>query len=177
MLSLKFKIAMNRAVLPILLLVAATACGPEAKKTNNDTVSKAEYVIVITGDHERTIRGDDISSNWTPQDGLVYLGTDKYKTEDPIGTLTMTIGSQISQDLNEHAVLTATLSKTDRAMGTADQLNARLYELVEGTITEVEIGANYIKGSLGLKMERVLIYTWDEPESVNVIGTFTAKSQ
>ena len=169
-------IDMQKSLCFLCLAILMISCGSEAKKTNNDALSKAQYVIAISGDHTSMIVGDNITSTWSPADGLVYLGTDKDKKDEPIGTLTMTIGPKISDELNEHLVLTATLSKTDRAVGTADQLNARLFTLVEGTITNVEIGANYIKASLGLKMERVLTYSWDEPESVDVIGTFTALS-
>jgi hypothetical protein len=80
-----------------------------------------------------------------------------------------------SKYLRVHSVLPLT-SRTDVQVGTALELNSRLFEFIEGSITNVEIGSNFIRASLGLKMTRVLFYPDDEPEDVNVVGTFTAMS-
>jgi len=152
-----------------------SACAMTDMDTTSETVSKGEYIMITTGDHERKLTGDDIDSNWDPDGLFVYLGTDA--SNEPLGTLTMTLGSLIAADIKEYDVVTALLSMTDKQIGTAEELNARLFELTEGSIVDVEFGGNFIRASLGLTMTRVLSHPDDVPEDIIVIGTFTAKSK
>jgi hypothetical protein len=156
-----------------IAILGLLACGG-ADKNSNATVTKGEYVIVVSGDHDVRLEGDNVDTNWDPNGGFVFLNTDEFN--EPLGTLTMTIGGQIDESIKEYAVFSALLSKTDVQVGTALELNSRLFEFIEGSITNVEIGSNFIRASLGLKMTRVLFYPDDEPEDVNVVGTFTAMS-
>lgn len=168
---------MLRHFLLCLLTASLFSCGTENPEKSGETVSKSEYQIVITGDHERVLVGDNVeSSQWIPEDGWVYLSADEFN--EPLGTLTMSIGWKTEEEAYpEYYVASALLSKSDLKVGTAEELNARLYEMTEGTITYAEFGANFIRGHLSLKMERVLNWPDDEPETVIVNGSFTAKSR
>lgn len=163
----------------LILILFLLSC----EKTDPDSgnrLTRGEYIITITGTTETVLVGNDVTTNWDEESGLIYLGTDD--NLEPIGTLTMNILLPSSSN-NPIRIVSAIQSKTDVRVGTAAELNARNYVIrepsedmpsVRAEITDWEIGTNYIKGTLYIDMERQLVYSTDEPEYVTLTGTFTA---
>jgi hypothetical protein len=116
--------------------------------------------------------GDDVDSNWDPSLGLIWLSTDK--VHEPLGTLTLFIF--FGADDKTATIASAVLSKTDHAIGTAAEINGKLYETEDGgnlgvgTLHEVERGPNYIRG----KLKELAMTEVTSGESVKVSGWFVA---
>lgn len=165
--------------LPIIIsvLLLLSSCGSEVEKDNNEVVEKGEYFIVIDGDSGKTILDAKLSpdTNWDQNMGYIYLGTEEDSNYNgAIGTMHIQIAYEDVTDEDVYYPTSVILSKTDQRIGTAAELNARLYNYTSGGLFEVEIGANFIRGKIDLVMERERIYPQDEAETVTVQGTFTA---
>ena len=124
----------------------------------------AEYTIIVLDDQEGDVRieGDlGVDTNYASDIGLVFLNTDE--ENEPLGTLTLGLGNFEETPVGWRVVIeTAFLSTSNVRVGTAAQLDARLYSLVTGTdpnsfanTLAVQIGSNYISASGKLDMERI----------------------
>lgn len=148
----------------------------------NGTVDKAEYFLQIesidgSGSNKQLI-GDDVSSNWDSENGIVWLGTDD--SHLPTGTLTLEIGSPFTnKDGEQEAVVgTAALSTQDKLSGTDVHARTYSHEGMDAKIIVDKIGSNYIKAKrIDIIMERVLYYSDDLPETIHLTGSFTARIQ
>jgi len=173
---------MKRLLIPISIILLIS-CGTDNIDPVNKTVTKGEYVIEIvnrtTGD-TTTLVGTDVDTNWDPDRGLIWLGTDDKLDGKPIGTVTAFVSVDYSNQNKSVEVHDFSISKTDVRKGTADELNARLFR---GTSFvekwhQIEIGKNYIKAYFYLtNLERVIANTGQEPEQADVFGVFVAKSK
>ncbi|MDH3651390.1 MAG: hypothetical protein OEQ53_17020 [Saprospiraceae bacterium] len=183
----------------LLLLFGLYSCIPYGfPELGTDTVERGEYKIHISGaETETTLIGKDIDTQWIPEDRWIYMGTDEKDTINPIGTITIqlgdfssnigttylhildSLGNPFTISGDQFDVIAAAVSKTEKAKGTAAELDAKLFELGNGSIHQVEVGSNYIRGWLLLIMDRVL--PPHDPnareEKVIVTGEFTAMSR
>ena len=167
------------SVLSLFVILFFASC----EKLNPDSgnrISNGSYEITISGDKVIKLIGKDVDTRWDEEDEWVYLGTDDHL--EPIGTLTMQLSVPASS-ADPIIITDAIQSKTDVRVGTAAELNGRNYvirelsedfPIVTAEVRDWEIGANYLKGTLYIDMERVLNYSTDTAEFVTVTGTFTA---
>jgi hypothetical protein len=122
------------------------------------------------------LQGIDVETSWDAGTGSIYLGADK--TKEPLGTLTM--GGVVKSSNGTWYVNLATLSKSDVRVGTAEVLHARSYSAEEVTgvlsvrLSNVVVGANFIRAEIRGTFDRVLLHPEDLPERVYVAGSFTA---
>jgi hypothetical protein len=178
------------AVVCLFAILFTVSCSKDSvvdEPDNNDIKDKAEYHLEI-GD--KVLVGKNIDSNWDSELGIVWLGTDE--NELPTGTLTVTIDTIVtsSSGRNQAWVSSATLSHVDKLVGTSSEINAKTYFSLEkdaimkliGTpyliLYGVEIGANYISGSITYK-DISDEYGWPLKETTTgtvaeLKGTFTA---
>ena len=164
----------------ILLLILVLSCGKSAESENNETVDKGSYFIVIDGKDGKIVLDatGEVETIWNAETGFIYLGTaEDTEYQGAIGTLTLNLAYEDFERKDKYLLYTALVSKTDQRTGTAEQLNARMYELKSGYIDDAETGANFIKGNIDLIMDRVIVDPEDDPEVVTVKGTFVAKSK
>jgi hypothetical protein len=173
----------------VLALITLSCSGKSVEPTSDATEVRGSYDLIIgtgkvrctaqdphTCDSATVLLGQDVDTNWAPEDGFIYLGADEQLQGKPIGTLTMTIAAPIfdeDEGLLLATVLDAVVSKTDARCGTAAELNAKLYGLLSGEVFVLEIGANFINGFAELRMEKVSPRD-GETELVDVTGPFTA---
>lgn len=164
------------SLLTILFFVSCEKLDPNS----GNRIAKGSYEITISGNKDIKLIGNDVDTNWDDENEWVYLGTDDHL--EPIGTLTMQLSVPASS-ANPIRITDAVQSKTDVRIGTGAELNGRNYVIrepsddfpvVTAEVRDWEIGANYIKGTLYIDMERVLNYSTDTAENVTVTGTFTA---
>jgi hypothetical protein len=140
---------------------------------NNDIKDKAEYELYIG---ELELIGKNIESNWDPDLGIVWLGTDESIL--PTGTLTIIIDTIVTTSgIKQAWISSATLSTADKLVGTGPEINAKTYFSLGGEellgygdankqwIDFVEIGGNYISG-------RIAIY---DDDSGDLIGGWLMK--
>lgn len=170
---------------------------PTAEPTNNETKDIAEYNLNVSGESSgKSLIGYNVSSNWDSNEGIIWLGTDENNL--PTGTLTIIIDSVFQHnELGTLAIISsATLSTTDKLVGTSAELNPKLYllhnwseDIVESIgphifLYNVEIGANYITATMGYEYEpgdtaivsRLPMREATTDEFVVLSGTFTALS-
>lgn len=84
-------------------------------------------------------------------------------------------GTSTDGTRSRYSVIDARLSTTDVRVGTAAELNARLYALKTGTLFTTAVTHDYIVAdSIQMSMERVINWPNDAPEDVEVTGYFTA---
>jgi hypothetical protein len=189
---------------PLLLLGFFTliSCIPfDLPNLGTDTVEKGEYDIHIYGPNTNTrLVGKHVDTQWIPEDGWIFMNTDEVDTLNPIGTITLqlgafddasphsypyivdSLGNPFVFESNEWEVNVASVSKTEIRKGTAAQLDAKLFEskAFGGSIYHVELGANFIRGYLFIRMDRVKTNPNDPnfvEEVVLVSGEFTAMSR
>lgn len=169
------------SVVCLLALLFTVACDEDPvvdEPDNNDTKDKAEYDLGIfssitalseSSHPDKSLIGDNVSSSWDSELGIIWLGTDeKYL---PTGTLTIFIDSIVEQ----RASYSAILSTTDQLVGTSQELNAKLFNTVpneELILEDLEIGANYVSGSI----PAALLEEATTGELVWLTGSFTALS-
>jgi len=129
------------------------------------------YQFNITGDRRFVLDGIDVDASWDNDLQAVYLGTDD--TFEPLGTLRMDVEFNPAGAL--HFINEAVLSTTDVRVGTAAELNARLYTLKFGRFRTTAWTSDYVVAdSIHMSMERVLVWPNDSPEDIEVTGYFTA---
>lgn len=196
---------------PILLLAifALISCIPfDLPNLGTDTVEKGEYDIRIFGPKTDTrLVGHNVDTQWIPEDGWIYLGTEEIGSLKPIGTVTLVLnafveshsitrfsfedGSLTRDTVPYFSLKSALVSKTEKRRGTAAELDAKLFEISlmnvpgigeipNGTVHDVQVGQNFIRGTISMQMHRLLLNPNDpnaEPEVVLVQGTFTAMSR
>ncbi|MGW8315938.1 MAG: hypothetical protein ACWGNV_10085 [Bacteroidales bacterium] len=147
---------------------------------SGDKIDHGSYEITISGINDTKLVGKDINTNWDEESGWIYLGPDD--NIEPLGTLTLQIDVPPSS-ADPIVILDALQTKTDVQVGTSAEINARSYMIrepsddfpvVRAEITDWEIGANYIKGTIYIDMERLQFYSTDTAEYVTLTGTFTA---
>lgn len=164
---------------------AAETCAPAPPG-----VSVGEYAFIIEGETE--FRGKE--AWWLADIGLITVGPeDKSGPADngPVGQLFLFIDKPFVDDGQCKArVLDATMSTTDVRVGTGEELNGKLYELVSeegqsggsGSNLEVFIdldfaGGSSLNGSVQLFLIRIIISPIEPPtfgETVGVQAEFTA---
>jgi hypothetical protein len=165
---------MKTSVILFVTLFMITSCTDVGDENVNDSLDKGGYLFTITGSEggPRVLEGTDVDTNWDKDLGFIYLNADA--KNEPLGTVYITIGPVMN---GEADILSGTVSKTDVQSGTAEVLNARTFTLITDTnnkVKEVKIGSNYISAKFEMKMERVLNWPEDQPESVTVEGNFVA---
>jgi len=150
----------------------------------NESADEAEYELTLTGDGiegEMVLIGKNVDSNWDPDTGFIFLNTDE--NNEPLGTLTMNLAVPLPdapiwlERWGYVPVYDALASKSDVRVGTAAETNSRTYTKIDGDdkgMTEMKIGNNFIWAKVDFKMERVLAWPSDAPETVTLKGTFTA---
>jgi len=175
-----------------VILVIVTGCGSSGTPQDaeglfvDESISEGSYRISIQStpgsaeSYSRRLVGETINSNWAPSISTIYLGTDA--VNQPLGTVTMGIGDIVESDGQPGVYVvrvdTAFVSASDSATGPTD---ARTFQLVAGSvgagaggsIQEVELGRNFIRGELVLLMQQILPPP-DEPIIVKVSGEFVA---
>lgn len=186
---------MPRSIAAVLLVIALAACGGSSTSREetvdlrvDDGLTTGSYELVIgrpagaEQSYNRILKGERVNTNWEESAGLIYLGADD--DLEPLGTLTMTIAPPF-QDPSGTWVATirsAVLSITDRRVGTGPELNARAYEILPseenglglGNVSSLQIGNNFVKGSIDMVMQRTLIPSTQIPDVVQVTGDFVA---
>ncbi len=158
---------------------------------SSKTLDNGSYLIQIanttTGD-TTTLEGEFVDTNWDKEKGFIFLNTDESLNcvggcpclNGPIGTVTMNIGNVIyNKDSKPFAVIASiAVSKTDVVCGTAEQLNAQLFEAqghIVGELVDVEIGGNFIAARFTeIPVDLVLLNSAQQPESAKVSGLFVA---
>ena len=160
--------------LTLTLSVGLSACVKDEPVAveDPDPPTFSFYHLKIAGDRELLLDGVDVDASWDSDAQAVYLGTDD--TFEPLGTLTMDL--EFNPSGPHHWVREATLSTTDVRVGTAAELNARLYTLKGlGEFSTTAWTRDYIVAdTIHMSRERVLVWPNDSPEDVEVTGFFTA---
>lgn len=143
------------------------------------------FTIAGEGEAKTLIGEHDIDGNWIQELGLIYLGADD--VHEPLGTLTLTIDTpEVGKHGYQARILSATLSTTDVRVGTAAELNARLYELIPDTFTTepncspafpnhiriLALSDEQIQAYISLFMERVIVNPETPAETIKVCGHF-----
>ena len=122
---------------------------------SSDTKNKAQYNFVVAG---KKYIGENIDSNWDPEWGIVYLGTDE--KNEPTGTFTFFIDSLGTREGSTIAYLSSlTVSTVNVLVGTGAEINGKTYvpsgeKDRKPVLQNVEIGVNkrgedYISGEIG----------------------------
>ncbi|MCA9520392.1 MAG: hypothetical protein KC609_05450 [Myxococcales bacterium] len=168
------------AALSITLI--GQACGGKVIKSldgecpTSGSVYTVQFKDVTGGGTLATSKGllaDDFTGAWSQETGILYLGTDE--VVEPLGTLTITLSGHPAGP-GSATVESAIVSTTDVRVGTSDELNARLYELVPGATQTAVLrysNSQCLGGTLTLKLRRVIIYPdQQQPESVTAIVDF-----
>jgi hypothetical protein len=176
------KLQLHRNILVIFTLVPLLLFSCKKNNTSgNGIADKATYNLKIKkisgSGSSKILVGLNIDSNWDSENGIIWLGNDE--KNEPTGTLTLEIGSPYTNTDGEQeaAIGSATLSTQDKIIGTADELNGRTYSFVgmDAYIVIDKIGSNYIEvKKIYIKMDRVLYYNTDLPETIELTGSFTA---
>jgi hypothetical protein len=162
-----------------VFFMASCVKEPGGPFSGNGTRDKGEYTFTIKGSAggPHIIKGESVDTNWDPDLGLVYLGTDA--THEPLGTLTITISKVENKQAD---ILTGVVSKTDVRVGTGSEINGRTFSLIfpvgvgaaTNKLDSVVVGSNFISAKFEMSMERELYWPEDKPETVTVSGHFTA---
>jgi len=164
-------------------IIGETEKGDDNFRTVDESVDKASYTMILTGDGisgTMVLEDDDAKTVWKPDIGLVFLNTDEDAGEtEPIGTLDIrmpdgyqdmiaSMGKVVPEEMR--------LSKTDQRIGTPMQLNGRLYEPASTCeVIDVQVGFNYIHGIINCSMERVKTFENEEDETISFMAEFVAK--
>jgi hypothetical protein len=96
----------------------------------------SSYILQIEGMTEdsftinRSFIADTVDATWKKDLGLVWMSTG---TQPPYATLTLSLGPLVPNS-GAYGIASATLSTTDTLVGTAQQLNARLYTHKSGGV-------------------------------------------
>lgn len=152
---------------------------PDKNYSDQPLPTKSSYTININGNVissndtiNKTLKGEHVDAKWGREFGIAWLGTDE--VHEPIGTLTLNLVPETNSQA--YWFSSATLSTTDVKVGTAAELNARLYKLKEGSISfciPYVINDDYLLcDTFSIQMERVIVHQGDEPEDVLVTGKF-----
>jgi hypothetical protein len=171
--------AFSRLISLLTVLFVLYSCGTDTDIKPNgpiDTPEIAEYEFSLSG---KQLIGQDVDSQWKPDDGLVWLSTDD-KHEDQrelFGTLTLFIGPPIFTGSEVLTVSSALLSTTDKLVGTGPELNGKLYSYMPESSTadceHIEVVAatgSFIKVNyICMHMQEV-----NTGEVIKVRGSFTA---
>jgi len=144
---------------------------------------KAEYDFTIThkttGEITRLV-ATDVNTTWNIDDGYIFLSTDNLLQGQPIGTITMNIGSDLVDKGGSEGVIAqlrpgGIVSKTDQRVGTSAELYARAFEILLGWLPNVEANNSFIRANLDTcTLNRILIPVGEFPEDASIKGTFTA---
>jgi len=201
---------MKSLLILLLAIFAIISCIPfDFPNLGTDTVEKGEYDIRIFGPKTDTrLVGKNVDTQWIPEDGWIFLNTEEKDSLRPIGTVTLVLnafvennhsitrfsfedGSLTRDTVPYFSLKSALVSKTEKRRGTAAELDAKLFEISlmnvpgigeipSGTVHDVQVGQNFIRGTISMQMHRLLLNPNDpnaEPEVVLVQGTFTAMSR
>lgn len=168
----------HRYALAVLPLLAVTACGePLPTTTPDDTRLEAGSYSIgrSNAGADSTVlalyEGVVVSTNWDNPARLIYLGPDAVR--EPLLSMYVTLGS--IPDAGGQAVVAEAIVTTSRVkVGTGPEIDGRSYNLVQGRVVGITVGPNYIKGTLDLTLERILIHPEDQPETIRLGGPFTA---
>lgn len=162
----------------IYCLFILVSCGTsDPGENSNEFIENGEYDLVInnttTGEVTNLI-AKTVDTNWDAEIGFIFLSTDDVLDNDPIGTVSINIIADLERD-TALVVPGGIVSKTDMRIGTSEQLNARTFEIIKGSIRNITIGGNFIKGEiLDCKMEQIFTPYGQAPEQATLSGTFTA---
>ena len=186
---------MRNAFLFVVIAFGLSSCEMDdtaiVPEPSSKTLDNGSYLIQIanttTGD-TTTLEGEFVDTNWDKEKGFIFLNTDESLNcvggcpclNGPIGTVTMSIGNIIyNKDGKPFAIISAiTVSKTDVVCGTAEQLNAQLFEAhgeIVGELEDVEIGGNFIAARFAeIPVKLVILNSAQQLESAKVSGLFVA---
>ncbi|MDH3207556.1 MAG: hypothetical protein OEO79_13225 [Gemmatimonadota bacterium] len=163
--------------LALLLGAALSACDGEdpllADITRNEIPDVSAYNLFVEGADTDTLIGIDVDASWDYDAGTLWLGTDDLA--EPLGTLTLTISEHVADGLAV-GIENATLSMTDVRVGTALEINGRLYQQQGkgGGLWEAITREYIVVHDLEIPMVRILINPGDLPEAVKLKGNFQA---
>lgn len=164
----------------IFCLFILFSCVSDIGENSNETVDKGKYDLTInnttTGETTHLI-ANTVDTNWDENASFIFLSTDDLLETAPIGTVTISIVADLERD-TALIVPGGLVSKTDMRIGTADQLNARTFEIIKGSIRNITVGSNFISGEiLQCNLLQTFIPDGQTPELATLSGTFTAKSK
>lgn len=164
-------------IISLLLILFLFSCGSDVEPNVNGTVDKGDYELTInnhTSGETTTLIALEVSTNWDAESGAIWMSTDDILDDQPIGTVTM----QIVVDFTRDTALIfpgGLVSKTDRRIGTAMELNPRTFEIVRGSLRNIVVGGNYISAEiLDCDLVQVFVPSGQTPETASLTGTFTA---
>ena len=108
-------------------------------------------------------------------DGWIALGPEA--TGEPVGQIAMTTTRPDGEC--RASVVTATMSTSDVRVGTAEEINGKLYELVDAgqTVQVIHVNEDEFVGHL-LRLVELIILPTEAPrlgETIRVTGTFIAR--
>ncbi len=169
-------------LIPAVLLAASAACGGSspgpAGPGDGPTGEPSSYDLQVAS---ITMKGNSgVETSWDADLGLLYLGADEV-TQNAIGTVTLQLGP-VSNGTNggrRADVLQAAVSTTLARVGTAEELDAHLYQLSPIGLSEIsgiKNGIDYIEGTVEIFLEQVLPAppNGTPPATAILTGTFRA---
>lgn len=176
---------MRTLIICTLIGLFSIGCGNDLSDQSNSTEvpMKAEYDFTLTnkttGEVTRLV-ATDVNTTWRIDDGYIFLSTDNLLEGQPIGTVTMNIGSDLvdlggSEGVFAQILPGGIVSKTDQRVGTSAELNARAFEILFGGLANIEANNTFIRANLDTCiLSRILIPPGEFPEDAFIKGSFTA---
>ncbi|NNF33863.1 MAG: hypothetical protein HKN68_07125 [Saprospiraceae bacterium] len=176
---------MRTLIICTLISLFSIGCGNDLSDQGNSSEipMKAEYDFTLTnkttGEVTRLV-ATDVNTTWNIDDGYIFLSTDNLLDGQPIGTITMNIGSDLVDRGGSQGVIAQLLpggivSKTDQRVGTSLELNARTFEILLGWLSKVEANNTFIRATMDTcVLNRIFIPQGGFPEEATIKGTFTA---
>ena len=164
-------------IISFLLILFLFSCGSDVEPNVNGTLDKGDYEFTIvnhTLGETTTLVATELDTKWDPDRGFIYMSTDDLLDDRPIGTLTFSIVADLQRD-TALIVPGGLVSKTDRRVGTAAELNGRTFEIVRGSLRNIVVGRNYISAEiLDCDLVQIFVPSGETPETASLTGTFTA---
>lgn len=167
-----------RAALIAISLLPATGCTADVEGGGR-AVGEGTYAFEIRNaiDPKATVSYGPAGTEtvWSPDIGTVVLGP-----EDHVGPQVQLILAieGVRAEGTRADVTSATMSMTNMRVGTADQLKAKAFTRLQAAdcniLSDVEIGANYIRATFCIAMERIIVNPGDRAEQRLLQGSFTA---
>lgn len=167
-----------RAALIAMALLPATACTADVEGGGR-AVEGGAYAFEIRNsiDPKAAVSYGPvgIETVWSPDIGTVVLGPEDH--DGPQVQLILAIEG-VRPEGTRADVVSATMSMTSKRVGTADQLRAKAFTRLQAAdcniLSDVEIGANYLRATFCIAMERIIVNPGDRAEQRLLQGSFTA---
>ncbi|NNF29083.1 MAG: hypothetical protein HKN73_17800 [Gemmatimonadetes bacterium] len=170
-------ILLGLAVLTACTELPPTASTEDAQCGSTGALSPSRWSLQL---EDLEITGSETA--WVRSDGWIGLGPEDVDSLDAVAVVGMTIhGPQLGGGTCFAFVTDATVSTSRQAKGTAQEVDARLYEYVPTAspprITIFYAGTEAIAGAVGIPLTRVIILPNEPPrygETTGAMVTFHA---